>query len=51
MTKVLVGITRENIGTVIRPVYVSAAVAIGEFGGERSAHGWSLVVRRHRILK
>ncbi|MHC1594906.1 MAG: hypothetical protein ACXQT2_06310, partial [Methanotrichaceae archaeon] len=27
-------------GTVVRPVYVSAAVTVGEFEGERSAPGW-----------
>ncbi|MEA2046706.1 MAG: hypothetical protein U9N48_09365 [Euryarchaeota archaeon] len=51
VTKALVGITWENIGTVVRPVYVSAAVTIGEFEGEISAPGWSLGVRRHRILE
>ena len=40
MTKALVGITRENIGTVVRSVYVSAAVTVGEFEGEISAPGW-----------
>ncbi len=38
VTKALVGITREKIETIVRPVYVSAAVTIGEF--ERSAPGW-----------
>ncbi len=40
MTKALVGITREKIGTIVRPVYVSAAVAVGEFEGEISKPGW-----------
>ena len=40
MTKVLLGITRENIETIVRPVYVSAAVTVGEFEGEISAPGW-----------
>jgi hypothetical protein len=40
MTKVLLGITRENIETIVRPVYVSAAVTVGEFEGEKQAPGW-----------
>ncbi len=40
VTKALVGITREKIGTIVRPVYVSAAVNVGEFEGEISAPGW-----------
>ncbi len=40
VTKVLVGITREKIGTVVRPVYVSAAVTVDEFEGEISVPGW-----------
>ncbi|MHC1594907.1 MAG: hypothetical protein ACXQT2_06315 [Methanotrichaceae archaeon] len=40
MTKALVGIAQEKIETIVRPVYVSAAVTIGEFEGERSAPGW-----------
>jgi len=31
---------RSVDGTVVRPVYVSAAVTVGEFEGERSAPGW-----------
>ena len=40
VTKALVAITQENIGTSLRPVYVSAAVSVGEFEGEISAPGW-----------
>ena len=40
VTKALVGITREKIGTIVRPVYVSAAVTVGEFEGEKQAPGW-----------
>jgi len=36
----LVGVANEKIGTVARPVYVSAAVTIGEFEGEKQAPGW-----------
>jgi hypothetical protein len=31
---------RSVDGSVVRPVYVSAAVTIGEFEDERSAPGW-----------
>ena len=31
---------RSVDGTVVRPVYVSAAVAVGEFEGEKQAPGW-----------
>jgi len=31
---------RSVDGTVVRPVYVSAAVTVGEFEGEISAPGW-----------
>ena len=31
---------RSVDGTIVRPVYVSAAVTVGEFEGEISAPGW-----------
>jgi hypothetical protein len=46
VTKALVGITQEKIGTVVRPVYVSAAVTVGEIEGEKTAPGWQLPGRR-----